>query len=421
MLWRVVSFVLVLAWMAGCSNSAMISNPDKVQKLHHSKKHIITFWHTYNDKETELLEQKLIPAFEKEYPNIEVHSVNLAFNNELKTSLMARTFSNRGPDVARINISWVPELSQKGFLEPLNALPDFEDIHSRFQSNLMNAGLHNTIYYSLPLNIYTKAAIFNLELLKRAGYSTPPSTMDEVLTLARRNHFSIGIGSLNTRDSLAYLYSLGGTLTDKNFHKASGYLNGDETIHAVKQLTSLYKEKLIDLPGDILGTEENWNRMKAGNMLMTDDGPWFYGFLSGAELHQALKLTLPVPFPQMSHPAALVTGENLIMMKGSKHRTEAWIFMKWMTGIKAQVLMAKTGLMPTNLEAAKMLKEPRNSYLFAYKEATDLAFLLPPVKNWNKIDGVYTEYLTKIFSGELSVEDGLDRAAAEIDVLLAES
>jgi multiple sugar transport system substrate-binding protein len=245
--------------------------------------------------------------------------------------------------------------------------------------------------------------------------------MEEVLTLARRNHFSIGIGSLNTRDSLAYLYSLGGTLTDKNFHKASGYLNGDKTIHAVKQLTKLYKEKLIDLPGDKLGTEENWSRMKAGNILMADDGPWFYGFLSGADLNQALKMTLPVPFPQLSHPAALISGENLIMMKGSKHRSEAWIFMKWMTGIKGQVLMAKTGLMPTNLEAAKMVKEPRNSYLFAYKEATDNAFLLPPVKNWNGIDEVYTNYLTKIFSGELSVKEGLDHAAEEIDELLAES
>lgn len=84
--------------------------------LHSREKHVITFWHTYNDKETWLLEHKLIPAFEHEYPNIQVESVNLAFNNELKNSLMAHSFSNRGPDVVRLDIGWVPEFSAKGFL-----------------------------------------------------------------------------------------------------------------------------------------------------------------------------------------------------------------------------------------------------------------------------------------------------------------
>jgi multiple sugar transport system substrate-binding protein len=82
---------------------------------------------------------------------------------------------------------------------------------------------------------------------------------------------------------------------------------------------------------------------------------------------------------------------------------------------------AKTGLIPTNLEAANASKIARDSYLHTYVEAADNAFFWPPVKNWSKIDEVYTEYLTKIFSGDLSVKEGLDQAAAEIDRLLADS
>ncbi|MGM0874683.1 MAG: extracellular solute-binding protein [Bacillota bacterium] len=398
----------------------MISDPKKVETLQGREKTVITFWHTYNDKETQLFEQELIPAFERENPKIRVESINLAFNNELKNTLISRASSNRGPDVVRIDTAWVPEFSVKGLLEPINGFPGFEDIRTRFNPKTMDVGYYKNNYYSLPLNIYTKAAIFNRELLKRAGYSNPPRTMEEILELARQHHFTIGLGGLETWNTLPYIYSLGGAFTDENFNKASGYLNGEGTIHAVEQLTALYKEKLIDLP-EKADNGENLERVKAGNILMTDDGPWFYSLLNKKELDFALKRTIPVPFPHGNGPASIIDGENLVIMKGSKQPAEAWTFMNWMTKKEAQLVMARTGLIPTNLEASKAFKVTRNSYLSPYKEATENAIQWPPVKNWCKIDEVYTEHLNKIFAGELSVKDGLDRAAAEIDRLLADS
>jgi multiple sugar transport system substrate-binding protein len=46
--------------------------------------------------------------------------------------------------------------------------------------------------------------------------------MEEVLKIAREHHFSIGLGGLKPWDTIPYLYSLGGTLTDEKFTKASG-------------------------------------------------------------------------------------------------------------------------------------------------------------------------------------------------------
>jgi multiple sugar transport system substrate-binding protein len=417
--WRWVSLLLILVLLAGCGSPSMISDPKKVQTLQDREKTVITFWHTYNDKETQLLEQRLIPAFEQENPNIRVETINLAFNNELKNTLITRASSNRGPDVVRIDIAWVPEFSLKGLLEPLNGFSDFKDIRNRFNPKAMDVGFYKNEYYSLPLNIYTKAAIFNRDLLKQAGYSKPPSTMKEVLEIARQHRFTIGLGGLEPWDTIPYLYSLGGTLTNENFNKASGYLNGEGTIHAVEQLTALYRENLIDLP-EKAGDGENLEGVKAGNILMTDDGPWFYSLLNKTELDHALKRTIPVPFPHGNGSASIIGGENLVIMKGSKHPDEAWTFMKWMTGKEAQLIIAQTGLIPTNLEAAKAFKVTPNSYLNPFKEPAENSFQWPPVKNWSKIDEVYTNYLNRIFAGELSAKDGLDRAAAEIDMLLAD-
>lgn len=419
--WKLAAYLFILVLLAGCKSQSMISDPKQVQLLQNDdEKTVITFWHTYNDKETELLEQELIPAFEREHPNMRVESINFAFNNELKNTLIARASSNRGPDVVRLDIAWVPEFSLKGLLIPLNMLPGFQDIQSRFSPHAMDGGYYKKNYYSLPLNIYTKTAIFNRELLKQAGFSNPPRTMEEVIEIAHQHRFSIGLGGLEPWDTIPYIYSLGGAISDKNFNKASGYLNSQETINAVNQLTSLYKEGLINLP-DQSGDDKNFERVKSGNILMTDEGPWFYSLLDKAELNRAQNLTIPVPFPHDNGPVSIIGGENLVIMKGSKQPAAAWTFMKWMTDKKAQLRMAQTGLMPTNLEAAKAMNIPKDSYLQFYKVATENAFLWPKVKNWSTIEKVYCEYLIKIFAGELSVKDGLDRAASEIDKLLVDS
>ncbi|MNC65072.1 hypothetical protein D3C75_1153230 [compost metagenome] len=105
-------------------------------------------------------------------------------------------------------------------------------------------------------------------------------------------------------------------------------------------------------------------------------------------------------------------------MKGSQHPSEAWAFIQWMTGKEAQLIMSRAGLIPANREAFKAMKVSGSSYLYPYVEAMDDGFIRPPVKNWGKIDEVYSYYLHKIFLNQLSVKEGLDLAAAEIDGLL---
>ncbi|WP_181444537.1 extracellular solute-binding protein [Bacillus sp. 03113] len=419
--WRWVSFILILVLLAACRGPSMITDPGKVRSLHNRDKIVITYLNTYNDKETELLEQVLIPAFERENPHIQVESIDLSFNNELKNNLIALASSNRGPDVVRLNLAWVPEFSTKGVLEPLNKFYDFEEIRSRFNPKLMNVGFYNNNYYSLPLNTYSNAAIFNKDLLKSIGYSKPPQTIEEILKIAHQHRFTIGLRGLSSWETIPYLYSLGGALTDRSYKRATGYLNSENTIKAVEQLTSLYKENLLDLPDNKLGAVENWDRVKAGNILMTDDGPWFYALVSETEKKKALKLTIPVSFPHSTRPASIISGENLVIMNGSKRKDEAWTFIKWMTRKESQLTMARVGLMPTNIEAVKAFKVPRDSFLYPYVEDSKNTLLLPPVKNWTKIDEVYTEYMNKIFAEEMSVKDGLDHAAVEIDRLLADS
>lgn len=416
---RWISILLIVFLAAGCGRAKVITNPGEVQSLNGNKIKVIEFWHTYSDEESRILEGEMIPSFERQYPDIKIMPVRKAYNAGLKNTLIARASSDRGPDVVRMKMDWVPDFYQSGLLMPLNQFPDFGKVRDALNNRkATSAGFDQKQVYSLPMDLYVQAAIFNRELLKRAGYAEPPGTMEEILELARRKRYVIGLGGLDTWRTLPYLYSLGGTLTDPGFSKATGYLNGEASVRAVEKLLLLYKEGLID---QNVGEEggDNWEGVKTGNVLVTGEGPWFYNIWTDPELQRALTCTIPMPFPHDKGPSPIADGEDLVIMKGSKQPEAAWTFLKWMTGKEAQLTMSRTGLFPTNSEAAKSMKVNRDSYIYPYQESLDYAFQRPSVQNWNKIDEVYTHYMRQIFRGEISPKDGLTRAAKEIDGLLS--
>jgi len=417
-------FILLIAVLvAGCGESKVITNPDEAQKLQGNKVQVIEFWHTYNDQESRILEREMIPSFERQFPDIKIMPVRQLYTNGLKNRLIARSTSNRGPDVIRMKKDWVPDFYQNKLLFPLDEFPDLRQVRDALTREAMPAALHQNQSYSLPMDMYVQVAIFNRELLKRAGYSKPPRTMEETLELARQKRYIVGLGGLDTWRTLPYIYSLGGTVADVTFSKTTGYLNGKATVRAVEKLRLLYKEGLTDRTlGEGVGDNYfQWEGVKSGNVLITDEGPWFYNNWTDTELQRAVKLTIPVPFPNGKGPSSLADGEDLVITKGTKHPEAAWTFLKWMTGKEAQLMIAKSGLFPTNREAAHSMKVSRDSYLYPYQEALTNAIQRPAIRNWEKIDEVYSIYLGKILLGEISAKEGLTRAAEEIDRLLADS
>ncbi|MGP7818103.1 extracellular solute-binding protein [Niallia sp. 01092] len=419
MILRRIVIIMLVVLAAGCEKSKIITK-ENVQPYNKNNVQMIEFWHTYSDKESQILERQMIPAFERKFPGIKVVSVRKPYNNGLKNTLIARAFSNRGPDVARMKVAWVPDFYKNKLLMPLNDFPDFQKVLHTLNNKTLSAGFHENKYYSLPMDFYIQAAIFNRELLEKAGYSQPPHTMEEILELAGKERYRIGLGGLNIWRTLPYIYGLGGSLTDAEFRTATGYLNGEATVHAVEKLLVLYKEGLIDR---MVGEEggDNWEGVKSGNVLITGEGPWFYNIWTEKELYRSLKSTIAIPFPHDNGPSSLLDGENLVIMKGSEEKEASWTFLRWMASKEAQLMMSRAGIFPTNLEAVDSMNVNRDSYTLSYQEALEYSFQRPSVENWEEIDKVYTLYMNKIFQGELSPKKGLTQAAEEIDYLLSAS
>ncbi|MFC4596817.1 extracellular solute-binding protein [Cohnella hongkongensis] len=418
----VLGLAIAAVLLPGCGADESIIAGDEVERVVEPEaSEVITVWHTYSDVETRTFEQEVIPAFEAEHPDIRVLSVKHAYEY-FKGSLIAETTSGAGPDVVRMDIVWLPEFARLGLIDPIDTYPELPGVTKRLLPSALESGKYEGRHYGLPLNINTKAAIYSRELLRKAGLEKPPETMDELVALAERTGYQLGVNGINTWAVLPYFVGLGGQLTNKDYTKASGYLDGPASARAVHTLRRLIESDIVS--GDVLsGKLERWQAVQDGKLLMMDEGPWYYTILANVEGYDYARLkrdTLLAPFPHNpGTKGSIIGGENLVLMRNSRNKQAAWTFMKWMTDVEAQRLMFKTGLLPTNAEASDS-KETYSPTIRPYVESLDASFLRPPVANWAKIDQAFNEMFERMLHGRVPVEVGLGQLAKQIDEWLEE-
>jgi multiple sugar transport system substrate-binding protein len=421
------SSILVLAITAvlvlGCANAGIIEDQATVRKLGDDPDRTVVVWHTYSEEESRVFEQEVVPEFEREYPHIHIEAVHQEHNQEYRAALIARASAERPPDVIRMDTKWVPSFAYLGLLHPLSDFPDYKEVAGWLREDTLGASPKDGAVYGLPLNINTKAAIYNRELMEKAGLEPSRASLADVFEAAKRHGYIVGMSGLEIWQSLPYFFGLGGKLSDEGFTRTSGYFNSDESVRAMHSLLELYHAGTIN-PKLLTGGADLWNEVYAGEqLLMIDDGPWYYSILlHAASLEEVdlLKDTVPAPFPTGGAYGSIIGGENLVLTKGSKVKDEAWTFIRFMMRKETQSKMFEAGLIPSNMEAFRDSGPIRaeNPYINAYMRGIEDAFHRPAIPQWEDIEQIYDDSMEEIFINGRDVRETLDEASALMDAKL---
>lgn len=409
-------FILIISMvLSGCTKTTSTNDNTEGKKVTE-----ITIWHTYSDTETEVFEKQVIPEFEKEYPNIKVIPTRMPYEG-LKQQVIAGVSGDAAPDLMRMDIIWVPEFAKLGALEDITNYEGFKELKKQVFPGPLATNYYNGRYYGLPLNTNTKIAIYNKAVLEEVGAKEPPKTMDELVELAKKlkdkeDKWGIAIGGSHTWGMLPYFWSLGGSITDDKYTKASGYLNSPDSIKALETIASWYKEGLVG--PCVLGEQpDTWGGMEGGNYLMMEDGPWYYSIVGEKALKNTVNSIMPTG---KGGSVSVVGGEDLVMFKTSKNKEAAWTFMKWMLTEKPQKIMASTGLVPTNIKAANSKEVQENPFIKNYIEQLKTAKPRTPHPNWEKMSETIGLAFESVLRGERDAKSALDEAAKICDELLKE-
>jgi multiple sugar transport system substrate-binding protein len=388
-----------------------------------SKATTITFWHAYSSDSPEVkqLSTVLIPQFEKSHPNIRVQQVAIPYDS-LHQKLLTATAGGTLPDVVRSDIIWVPELANLGVLTPLDRqLKDFKSLAAVTFPGALATNAWKGHYYGLPLDTNTRVLMYNSDALGKAGMTSPPKTWGQLQRLANKlkgtDTVAFADGGTSGWSILPWIWSGGGSLTNKQLTKATGYLNSPKSVAAVQFWVNLHRQgqaKFANVDGGAQ-TSDGLATAKYATIL---DGPWMFPIFQGQYPDFRLKTGL-VPAGPGGRSISVVGGEDIVMTKSSSHKSEAAEFIRFMLSKQAQTEMAQVGQMSIRKDLKTQLTKIHPYYgIFIDQLAT--ARPRTPHPAWPKMDSIIDSYVAKAIKGDLSVKEALTQAAAQIDGLLAE-
>lgn len=378
----------------------------------------ITFWHTYSEGEEKVFLEQVVPAFETAHPDVKINAIRMPYEG-LNQQIITAVAGNTAPDLVRMDITWVAQFAKLGALKALDEMDGFQEILGGALPGPMATTLYKGLHYGLPMNTNTTTGVFNLERLKELGFDAPPTTLEELLGAAdlaepQNEKWLFAVqGSFNWA-MLPFIWTLGGSITDDAYTTATGYLNGEATVKALETVKSWYDNQLIG--ACILGEEPaTWGGIENGNYAMVVEGPWFYS--AGETKPNLPSATIPAVD---GRSISIVGGEDLVMLKGTKNAEAAWTFMRFMMTAEAQLPMVSAGMIPTMAALLDQVDISGSPWMEAYLEQLKTAMPRTPSAEWPSIEEILNLAFESILRGAVSAQEGLDSAAAQIDVLLAE-
>lgn len=369
----------------------------------------VTFWHTYGDQETPIIDEVIIPLFEETHPGIKVDAVRQSgdFNQMLVTALGTGVV----PDVARVDITKTSAYAKLGGIVAMDEIEGFAALKDAVLDGPLSTNLWNGHYYGLPLNTNCKAAVVNSEVLKTLGLDTVPATMEELVDACRTNgngEYKINVSGVGDWDLYPWFWLFGGVVTDDGFTKASGWLDSEASVNAIKTIMQLHDEGIFTIR-DVDGTPDAWDGINY-QYAMFLEGPW-YPFS---------ETVMPATVPTWNgKSASVVGGENIVIFSGSEKKEAAFEFVQFMLSEEVQLKLLEVGVIPTLKSLVENDAVKNDAKWSVYMQQLESAKSRIPTPQASTVEQLWSDAMNMIFLEGADVQETLTMTAGLIDEELA--
>jgi multiple sugar transport system substrate-binding protein len=360
---------------------------------------------------------KLIPDFEREYPQIHVKVQQLPLT-AAHQKLLTAIAGGSTPDISQLGNTWIPEVAALNALEPLQQRvaqskviqPD-DYFASIWSTNVIDGTL-----YGVPWYVDTRLLFYRVDLLRQAGFDHPPKTWSEWRQmLAATSHPDKKIyGALLPTNEFEQLLSLALQQNDPILRDNNRY--GNFRSAGFKRALSFYVDtfKLHQAPA-ITNVEAGnpWTEFGRGVYAFYFSGPWNIG-----EFRKRLPpeqqddwSTAALPGPD-GPGASNAGGSSLVIFNTSRHKEQAWQLIEYLSRPDIQRRFYDLlGDMPprrSSWEGGALHDDPKAR---AFREQLERVKPMPPIPEWERIVTEMQLVAAQAVAGELTV----DQAAEEID------
>ena len=345
---------------------------------------------------------------------------------------------------------WTASLVRNGWAENLTSR--FRDAYStdQFMDAAIQSAAHKLRIYGVPW--YTDAGVFfyRRDLLEQNGFSDPPSTWDELTSMAQqvmRNAEDIEHGLVFQGDAyeggvtnaLEYIWNAGGQVMSQRANTGSTMgqstldpnviqANSEAAVAGLDAARGFIEDGITPSAVSSFREEEAWVEFLSGRSVFMRNWPYVYGLIDAEETRERLDAE-PVtadqigvaPLPSGSADQrgySCLGGWNLMINNNASSRKKdaAWTFIRYMTEEQQQKRRAVGGgFLPTRsalYDDAEM--EQQAPGIGLSREAVEQARVRPVSPLYPQMSPRIATAFTRTLRGDISAEQSVQRLENEL-------
>lgn len=386
---------------------------------------VIKFWAMGSEAEQIT---KIMPEFEKKYPNIKVKVQQIPWT-AAQEKLITAFASDNTPDICQLGNTWIPQFAA------LNAIIDLSEFIAKskiikpeyFFSGVWETNIIDNKIYGIPWYVDTRLMFYRKDVFQKAGFNEPPKNWKELYQLCKKikdlnddkEKYPIFIPTNEWNTFIIFGLQAGAELlTDNN---TLGNFNSKEFKESFDFLIKFHKENLTPL--GMMQVTNVYQAMAEEYISIYFSGPWnipeFKKWMIG-NLSDKWS-TAPMPGYKNEYPGlSLAGGSSLVIFKNSKYKKEVWKLIEFLSEPEIQLKVFKlTNNLPSVVNAWKDSSLSEDIYMKAFYLQLQNVVPTPKIPEWEQI--VYSklqQYAEFAARGVITTEEALIKLDEDVNRIL---
>lgn len=379
-----------------------------------------------------------IDQWNKEHPEIQVELVQGDWSNASQDLLTAFETGDV-PDIFHFAQPEVSDWKNLGFLADLRPMLTDEDIADVNADVWAGLTSDDGAICGLPIQYEVDATFYNVDIFKKYGIEPPtmedPWTFDEMVEVARSlqgkegaDFQGMSFPGLNNFGRVfpeVWAAKIGDPLVYKDENGKYYMKLNDESIAFIGKIKELLDEGIIQESMLQLGDTALVEFLNGKSAMIIGFGCWYRTqFINEAEGTAGINWGTAAPI-KINSTSVYGYVQTLSIPEKSKHKAEAMEFLKWYWSTENVLDVAKAAyIMPGRNSAINDPSLNTSEYAWDMCQEAVSHNIIPEyasIPGWGQASQVAATLFGEYFTGNLTLEDFVDRYESEVTRILQEN
>ncbi len=376
--------------------------------------------------------EKLVEAFEEKYPNIKVDVREMPTDTGKQHDAYVTAFNARSSeiDVLDIDVIWPAEFAQAGYTMELDRFIEQDGFDlAQYNEGALAAAQFNGKQWALPKFIDAGLLFYRKDVVSD---DEVPTTWDELQQLAKEKQgengtkFGYAFQGMQYEglvcNAIEFVASYGGAIIDEN---GDVVVNSPETIKGLEKMVEIARSDIVPDNVTTFTEPETYTAFIEGQSVIIRNWPYVYALANDEDQSKIVGNVGVAPLPAGDKgSAAALGGWMTAINKNSEHPKEAWEFLKFAAGPEGQKINAIYGgrapAIPALYEDEEVLEANPFYAEEGFVKALENAVPRPVAANYQEISEVMQIHISQAMTGQITVEEAVQRMEADIDEKLVQ-